>query len=370
LKRDTPTEPAVVPSSESLPASGTTRKRPLFPETPRVHIGLFLGTLVSVTLVYLFLWGSTSATLTGAIVEAFAFTCALLAILLSHELGHYIAARKHKIDATLPYFIPAPIGIGTFGAFIQIKGQIRNRAQLMDLGAAGPLAGLVVAICVAIAGIWVSRFGPVAKAEIVFGEPLLFKALVFLLKGPKPEGMDLVLSPIAFSAWIGFLITALNLLPASQLDGGHVVYALLGRKHRVISRAVFLGLIGWGIWGEFAEMTSGPLWYFAPTAAVLSLYSIFLASRSRRKKIYRRLLVVLVVAHVGLLVYLEARTGTSVWLIWGLLLYMFGLDHPPTADERSGIDAGETIGARRTMVGILAFVVFVLTFMPLPIKVL
>ena len=229
--------------------------------------------------------------MSGSIFEAFIFTSALLAILMSHELGHFLAARFHGIKATLPYFIPAPIGIGTFGAFIQIQGRLKTSKELLDVGVAGPLAGMIVTLFLAVGGIYHSDFVPMNKPAFQFGEPLIFQALAFLIKGTPPEGMDLALSPIGFAAWLGFLVTALNLMPASQLDGGHVIYALFGKGHRYISRAVFLFLVFWGIWGDYLHFDFKSL----PTGIALCILAVFLAFAKKQRTFFRRLLVALVV---------------------------------------------------------------------------
>ena len=341
-------------------------RKTILPETPRVHLGLFGATMVSVMLVYVLFWGGRALTLRGALFEAFLFTCALLAILLSHELGHYLAARYHGIEATLPFFIPAPIGIGTFGAFIQIRGKIRNRTQLLDVGAAGPLAGMAVAFLLAIGGIYRSEFFPLEGADLRLGESLLFKGLIELIKGPAPQGWELALHPIGFAAWIGFLITALNLMPASQLDGGHVVYALFGKRHSVISRLVFLALVGWGVWGDIPNVG---VWG-VPTAVILSIYALYLIFTRRQRKLLRRMLILLIVAHIGLLVFLETRTDSSMWLFWGGLLYLFRLDHPPTQKTGTDDPSALELSRKRIWIGVLALVVFLMTFMPQPIQIL
>ena len=186
-----------------------------------------------------------------------------MGILLAHELGHYLAARRHGLNVTLPYFIPAPSFIGTFGAFIKMRAPVRDRRMLMDVGAAGPLVGVFVAIPLLIAGL---RFSEVrliqGEAGMNLGSSLLLSLLSRIVVGPLPEGYDIVIHPVGFAGWIGLLVTALNLLPVGQLDGGHVAYALFGEWQNRISKFVygaliFLGIFGWQGWLVWAVL----LWF-------------------------------------------------------------------------------------------------------------
>ncbi len=236
-----------------------------------------------------------------------AYALTLIAILLAHEMGHYIACRYYGIRATLPYFIPAPTFIGTFGAFIRIKEPITSRRALFDIGIAGPLAGFVVAIPASIVGLWIAEPAvPSASREgaIVFQDPLLFIAIQSWLGIPR----FMEWNPIYFAAWVGMLATGLNLLPVGQLDGGHVVYALLGRRgHRTVAFGIF-GLM-----------------------CILALVS------------YR----------------LHHWPG---WFIYVALLgVMLRLKHPPLVDEHRSLDR------RRQMIGLMGLLVFILSFMPFPI---
>jgi membrane-associated protease RseP (regulator of RpoE activity) len=190
-----------------------------------------------------------------------AFSLPLLAILLCHEMGHYLACRTHRLDATLPYFLPVPFGIGTFGAFIRIRTPLSNKRELFDVGASGPLAGFLVAIPVLALGIALSRISPeIPKGSYIeFGEPLLFKLLAFLIHGPLPDGASLNLHPTGYAGWWGLLVTALNLLPFGQLDGGHVTYSVLGQWQRRLAWPLLLVLvglgfvwIGWWVWAVLA----------------------------------------------------------------------------------------------------------------------
>jgi len=179
------------------------------------------------------------------------FAATLLGFLAAHEFGHWFAARRYGLDVTLPFFIPLPLlsPIGTLGAVIKMKTPIYTRRMLLDVGAAGPLAGLLVAIPVTIWGVNHSPVLPTTPgAGIMLGEPLLFKAIMALFGPPVPAGHDLYLGTVAFSGWIGLLVTALNMLPIGQLDGGHVVYSLLGRGQHLIGWAFFVAILVMGWW--------------------------------------------------------------------------------------------------------------------------
>ena len=188
------------------------------------------------------------------------FSFTLILILGSHELGHYLMSRKRRIEVSLPYFIPAPSFLGTFGAFIRMRSPILDRNTLFDIGVAGPLAGLVTAVPIVMAGLVLSDIVPVTGEEgIVLGNSLLFSFFNWLVHGSLPDTMDVALHPIAFSGWIGLFVTNLNLLPVGQLDGGHVIYALFGRKQKVIGwimivLLVILGVIGWIGWLVWAVL--------------------------------------------------------------------------------------------------------------------
>ncbi len=184
------------------------------------------------------------------------YSLPLMAILLSHEMGHFLTATYYGIECTPPYFIPAPTLIGTFGAFIKIKSPFLSKKELFDVGIGGPLAGFVVAVPVLIIGVLLSKPAPEilnTEGVITFGEPLLYKIIVFLKYGTTD--IDLLLHPTGFAGWIGLLVTALNLLPVSQLDGGHISYAVFGRKSFYIAYMLGATLVilsffynGWIVW--------------------------------------------------------------------------------------------------------------------------
>jgi membrane-associated protease RseP (regulator of RpoE activity) len=198
------------------------------------------------------LWHHPSLLLTGL-----PFSATLLAILLAHELGHYFAARAYGLRVSYPYFIPAPTLIGTLGAFIRIREAIRTRRMLFDVAVAGPLAGFVVAIPALAVAVLHSRVGTLSPVPdtIIPGHPLALSAITHWIRPGVPVAR-LALTPSGCAAWVGLFATALNLLPISQLDGGHILYALLDRGHRITARVLWLALLplgyfcwaGWFFW--------------------------------------------------------------------------------------------------------------------------
>jgi membrane-associated protease RseP (regulator of RpoE activity) len=238
----------------------------------------------------------------------------LLAILVIHELGHYVAARLHRVPASLPYFIPLPsVGFGTLGAVIAMRERIRSRNQLLDIGAAGPLAGLVVAVVVLVIGLGQSEVKELVSPSQMEGQCLLYLGLKRIILGPIAAGQDVYLSATAFAGWGGLLLTSLNLIPIGQLDGGHIAYALLGERQNRL--------------------------------AVVLHWSLLL------------------VFAYNLLAFNDWRWGL-IWVVWFVLLYamrrMAGVNHPPT-------DPGELSPARR-VVAVLCLLLFVALFMPTPMR--
>src|ERR1700690_2178754 len=183
------------------------------------------------------------------------YSLTLLTILMAHEMGHYFACKIYGIDVSYPYFLPAPTLVGTLGAFIRIRSPITTRRALFDIGIAGPIAGFVIAAPAMALGVAASKIIPGTEdhAEIIFGNPPLMRWFISLFH-PGADPSWLLLHPIGRAAWVGCLVTALNLLPAWQLDGGHIMYALTSRFHFRISIGVALALIAAG--------TIAPLWYF------------------------------------------------------------------------------------------------------------
>lgn len=171
------------------------------------------------------------------------YSLAIMTILLSHEMGHYFMTRRYGIPSTLPFFIPFPMEpFGTFGAIIRMKGIIVNKRALFDIGVAGPICGFVVAMPFTIAGILMSSAQVPIGAGRELGEPLLFVILQSILIGDIQPGLELVLHPFAYAGWVGLFVTALNLLPVGQLDGGHVIYAVFGEKSKWVFRVCIIAL--------------------------------------------------------------------------------------------------------------------------------
>ncbi len=179
-------------------------------------------------------------------VRALMYSGGIMGILLAHEMGHYLTAKKNGVEATLPYFIPIPFPpFGTMGAVIKMGGRIPNRRALFDIGAAGPLSGLCVIIPVIIVGLKLSRMVETAaldESTLSLGDSMLFVLLSRIVLGELPPDKDILLHPLAFAGWAGLLVTALNLLPVGQLDGGHIVYSLFRKKSRWVS-ALFYGML-------------------------------------------------------------------------------------------------------------------------------
>lgn len=192
------------------------------------------------------------------------FSLTLLTILMAHEMGHYLTCVFYRIDASLPYFLPAPTLIGTFGAFIRIRSPIYTRRILFDVGVAGPLAGFLFLLPALGVGLALSKVIPgiADKGDIILGTPIVLR-LLELLVFPGVGSADIYLHPVARAAWVGIFATAMNLLPIGQLDGGHILYSFVGESHKWMSRMfaallVPLGLIfwhGWLLWAAFFFIT-------------------------------------------------------------------------------------------------------------------
>ena len=274
--------PDDVPYTDYPPPRPVIRPAALRPERRWKYVVLFLVTILTTTVAgalhyasYLSGFSNVPPDLTSA--ELYAgglwYSVAILAILGLHELGHYYTCRHYGVDASMPYFLPAPLPLtGTLGAFIRIRQPIATKRQLFDIGIAGPIAGFLVAVPALLAGMAMSKVIPLPKEfdglVIELGEPLLFKAAAWLVFGPVPEGYTINMHPMAFAAWFGLLATALNLFPIGQLDGGHISYAVLGRKSTLVTLGTVLGLVGltfvstsWVVW---TVLTVGMLLAFGP----------------------------------------------------------------------------------------------------------
>lgn len=296
----------------------------------KIHIFLFLITLVT-TFLAGFLQG-------GSIIGGVSFSVALLFILGSHEMGHYLYGRKHGVDISPPYFIPAPpliSPIGTFGAFIKIRSPISTRRALFDIGVAGPLAGVVASIPVIVIGLKLSKVIETPSKDgfqgIALGSPLIFSALSGVCFGKIPQGQDIILHPVAFAGWIGLFVTALNLIPAGQLDGGHIIYALFSRKWYSRTSVFMIFVL---------------LFLGVGTRPIVNLLGFVLNKPPFSS--YRELLVF---------------DGWFGWIMWAVILSLISTKHPPTLNDEIPLDW------RRKLIGMVALAVFIGCFTPVPIKI-
>lgn len=378
---------------------------------------LFAATVVSVFFTYAFGHASSHAGKDARFLDIFLrsvsgesmyqglqFAGALLFILVAHESGHYIAARLHKVEASPPYFIPLPYlsPFGTMGAVIRMRGTIPTRRALLDIGASGPLAGLAVAIPLYLWG--VAHSHPVVvdgDGLMTLGESLLIKGMDRLAAPTPPAGMELVYSPVAFAGWAGMFVTMINLLPVGQLDGGHVAYALFGKKQDVYARQVHRALLvfffvvlightardvagGHGLSLIGRRLPSAVIWIFwfqllavlgtlgaqnrsdappradAPpslsvgTRIVIALGLAIIASLARSETSWAgTMMVVSFFLGLALLIAIELKGGA--------LRSHDLFDHPPTGDE--------PLGAGRAAVAVVTLIMFVLLFMPEPFSI-
>jgi membrane-associated protease RseP (regulator of RpoE activity) len=298
---------------------------------PWVNLLLFILTVISTLFVGSLYGGDLNGVtqfsdlfLPQNLIQGWPFAFTLLGILLAHEFGHYFAARYHKVAVTLPFFIPLPVGFGTLGAFIQLKEPVPDRRKLFDIGVAGPLAGLILAIPLLFVGLSTSPVDipPVgANVQLEGNSVLYYFAKVAVFGKPLPDpltGEDVFMNQVTFAAWIGLLVTALNLLPVGQLDGGHTVYALFGRAAR------------------YANMI---------TLAVMALLAI--AGLEQVQTYWPEL----------------RNIGFVGWWMWlGLIIFVLGPFHPPALDDVTKLDN------RRRWLGYLVILIFILTFVPTPFR--
>ncbi|MCX7683075.1 MAG: site-2 protease family protein [Anaerolineae bacterium] len=243
------------------------------------------------------------------------FAGTLLGILLAHELSHYFVARRYGSPVSLPYFIPMPLPpMGTMGAVIVQRAPMRSRKAIFDIGVAGPLGGLIVAIPLLILGLSLSKVGPPppdVKTALQEGNSLLYLLIKYLMFGKilPSNGEDVWLHSVAFAAWAGLLVTMINLMPIGQLDGGHIAYALLGQRSKTLGYFVIVALLLWGGW----MLTHG-------------------------------------------------NEAGGFWLTWGFLNMVLNQRHPPPLDDATPVNG------RRLVVGLLMLLIFVLTFIPAPLR--
>ncbi len=254
-----PPSPALESAEESFGAPAGLEQVPAQPPAvrpSRLQVTLFLVTIVSTLLVGATHEGVNPLAGPFAFLRGAPFAVTLLGILFIHEMGHYLTARRYGVEVTLPYFIPAPTLLGTFGAFIRIRSPMTDRRALVAIGAAGPIAGFLAALPAVWIGVATSHVAPVPKgAALELGESLLLRTIVRWVHGPLPEGQDLMLNSVGLAAWAGILVTALNLLPLGQLDGGHVAYGVLGKRSRWVGLGAIASMLvmsrwwpGWIAW--------------------------------------------------------------------------------------------------------------------------
>lgn len=201
-----------------------------------------------------------AAGLAAGLVEGAKFAVPLMTILIFHEMGHFLQARRYGVYASFPFFIPMPISpLGTLGAVIAMEPRIGDRRALFDIGITGPLAGLVPTMIFCVVGLHWSHYAVPPEGSLIFGDPLVFQWLTEWVLGPRPPGHDVLVHPMAFAAWAGLLVTSLNLIPIGQLDGGHILYALLRKKAYPVATllllsAVFLVVFNFALYGPWLLM--------------------------------------------------------------------------------------------------------------------
>lgn len=294
--------------------------------TPWLAIVLLVATIFSVLLVGLYYGLETpNPTLQDLLVNlpaGLGYTVALLGILGTHEMGHYLMARRHGVSTTLPFFIPLPFVrvslLGTMGAVIAMREPAPNRRVQFDIGVAGPLAGLVVTIPVLLIGLMGSQLREIDYSHpfMLEGNSLLYLGLKYLVFGRllPSGGEDVWINHIAWAGWVGLLVTALNLLPVGQLDGGHVMYGLFGERAKRARWPVILVLLGLTFTGMLSE--------------------------------------------IGILPFSLGWTG---WGMWAMLIFLLVRRHAPVLDEITELDT------KRKIVGVLVLVIFILIFVPSPL---
>jgi membrane-associated protease RseP (regulator of RpoE activity) len=287
------------------------------PSNLRVHVLLFVATALTTLLAGAFLSGVAPEAILARptlVLAGLPFAASLLSILGVHELGHYAVGRWRGMAVSLPYFLPLPpipgmLMTGTLGAVIRLRGAARDRRALFDMAVAGPLAGLVVAIPVYAIGLRLSKIIRVPEGMAVpgiqLGDSVLGKLIEWAVVGVLPKNAEILLHPVGLAGWFGFLVTVLNLIPAGQLDGGHIVYSLFGRRHALIS-----------------------------------------------------------VCAAGALLVMGVVFWTPTWLVWAfLIVVVMGVHHGPTMDDVTPLGPG------RRLLGAAALVILVLLLPPVPLSV-
>ena len=352
------------------------RPAPSAGRTAAVHIGLFLLTVLTTTLAGVVLtrgvidllplgfWEFPTAPQAGEWARGLAFALPFLGVLTVHEFGHYFVARANRVRTSLPYYIPFPMGLGTFGAIIRIRERIFSRREFFDIGLAGPLAGFVVAVGVLAYGF--THLPPLdlsmPATDLILARPLLYRALEALLADPNrvPHPNELLHYPVLLAGALSLFFTALNLLPLGQLDGGHILYGLLGpaRSNRLMPW-LFTGFIFYAGLGLFSIHDGWQTWAYAAPVYAAYLALIFWRVRPRP---WQGLLLAAGIwtAQVAAASYWPGLGGNPGWLVFGLLLgRLTGIYHPPAPDERP-------LSAGRQLLGWLMVVIFALCFTPSP----
>ncbi|MDP8255465.1 MAG: site-2 protease family protein [Candidatus Alcyoniella australis] len=308
--------------------------------------------------------GSINAGEPGRLLHGWPFAATLLAILGTHELGHYLLARRNSVRSTLPLFIPGPPLVGTFGAVIRMRSAVRDRSVLLRIGAAGPLAGAVVAVPLLAVGLALSSIEPdAAGTQFMLGDSLLIKYLTDAILGTPPAGYTVYLHPVAFAGWIGLFVTNLNLFPAGQLDGGHVVYGVLGKHHAKISRLTFVGLALWGVFGDPAFVSVWHLLLGTLVCAAALALALQPAGKVAAARRLRRIYLIAAAAFVVAAMFGESFSSTNNWVVWSMIVAMVRLDHPST------VDLQRPPNLRNKLLAAACLVLFVLTFIPTPFEI-
>lgn len=363
------------------------------------HLGLFLLTLLTTTLAGVQLTrGDVGLPPLGVLglpplpgpgewTRGLWFALPFLGVLTVHEFGHYFVARRNRIATSLPYFIPFPLGLGTFGAVIRIQDRIFSRREFFDIGLAGPLAGFVVAVPLLIYGFThlppldylfqihpeYAQFGadyaryvypPGAPGGISLARPLLYRLLEAGFADPArlPHPNELLHYPVLLAGALSLFFTALNLLPMGQLDGGHILYGLLGaRRFNRLARVLFIGFIFYAGLGLFSLRSAPDTWlYWGPAYALYLGLVCWRALPTPRQGL--ALAAGIWAAQLAVAVAVPGVLGNPGWLVFGLLLgRLTGIYHPPAPDDRA-------LSYGRQWLGWLMVVIFVLCFTPSPFK--